>query len=66
MFENEPVLDPAHPLLQMPNVLATPHLGFVARQSMNEYFSDQFDRVLAFERGAPIDIVNPEVLRGVL
>jgi D-3-phosphoglycerate dehydrogenase len=63
VFEDEPVFDRAHPLLQMPNVLATPHLGFVARQPMDEYFSDQFERVLAFERGAPKDIVNPEVLK---
>jgi D-3-phosphoglycerate dehydrogenase len=62
VFENEPVLDPAHPLLRMPNALCTPHLGFVAEQPMNEYFCDQFDRVLAFERGAPMDVVNPEVL----
>jgi D-3-phosphoglycerate dehydrogenase len=65
VFEEEPVLDAAHPLLQMPNVLATPHLGFVAQQPMDEYFSDQFERVLAFERGAPKDIVNPEVLKAV-
>jgi D-3-phosphoglycerate dehydrogenase len=63
VFEDEPVFDRAHPLLQMPNVLATPHLGFVARQPMDEYFSDQFERVMAFERGAPKDIVNPQVLK---
>jgi D-3-phosphoglycerate dehydrogenase len=62
VFENEPVFGAGHPLLQLPNVLCTPHLGFVAQQPMNEYFSDQLDRVLAFERGAPIDVVNPEVL----
>jgi D-3-phosphoglycerate dehydrogenase len=63
VYEDEPVLAAGHPLLQLPNALCTPHLGFVAQQPMNEYFTDQFDRVLAFERGAPVDIVNPEVLR---
>ena len=50
------------PLLHLPNALCTPHLGFVAREPMDEYFSDQFERVLAFERGAPIDVVNPDAL----
>lgn len=44
--------------------LCTPHLGFVTLDQLDEYFSDQFDRVLAFERGAPIDVINPEVLAG--
>lgn len=62
VFEHEPVLGADHPLLHMPNALCTPHLGFVASQPMDEYFADQFERVLAFERGAPIDVVNPDAL----
>src|SRR5204862_3463034 len=31
VFENEPVMDAAHPLISLPNVTATPHLGFVER-----------------------------------
>jgi D-3-phosphoglycerate dehydrogenase len=61
VYEHEPLSD--HPLLRLPNALCTPHLGFVAREPMDAYFADQFDRVLAFERGAPIDVINPEVLR---
>ena len=49
-------------IVNMPNVLCTPHLGFVAREPFEEYFSDQFDRVLAFERKQPIDVTNSEVL----
>ncbi len=59
VYEQEPVRD--HPLLHLPNALCTPHLGFVARQPMEDYFADQFDRVLAFERGTPIDLINPQV-----
>jgi D-3-phosphoglycerate dehydrogenase / 2-oxoglutarate reductase len=58
VYEHEPVLDTDHPLLHLPNALCTPHLGFVALDQLDEYFSDQFDRVLAFERGEPIDVVN--------
>ena len=34
VFETEPPLDPAHPLLQAPNVLATPHVAFASEESM--------------------------------
>jgi D-3-phosphoglycerate dehydrogenase / 2-oxoglutarate reductase len=62
VFEHEPVLGANDPLLQLPNALCTPHLGFVAREPMDEYFTDQFERVLAFERGAPINVVNAEAI----
>ncbi len=62
VFEHEPVLGARDPLLVLPNALCTPHLGFVALDQLDDYFSDQFDRVLAFEAGQPIDVINPEVL----
>ena len=62
VFEHEPVLGARNPLLALPNALCTPHLGFVALDQLDDYFSDQFDRVLAFEGGQPIDLINPEVL----
>jgi D-3-phosphoglycerate dehydrogenase len=49
-------------LLDLPNALCTPHLGFVALDQLEQYFADQFERVLAFARGEPIDVINPEVL----
>jgi D-3-phosphoglycerate dehydrogenase len=62
VFEHEPVLGARDPLLALPNALCTPHLGFVALDQLDDYFADQFDRVLAFESGQPIDVINPEVL----
>jgi D-3-phosphoglycerate dehydrogenase len=62
VFAHEPVLDARDPLLALPNALCTPHLGFVALDQLDDYFSDQFDRVLAFERGQPIDVINPAAL----
>jgi D-3-phosphoglycerate dehydrogenase len=62
VFEQEPVLGARDPLIALPNALCTPHLGFVALDQLDEYFSDQFDRALAFERGAPIDVINPQAL----
>jgi D-3-phosphoglycerate dehydrogenase len=62
VFEREPVMGARDPLLALPNALCTPHLGFVALDQLEDYFSDQFERVLAFAGGQPIDVVNPEAL----
>ncbi len=63
VFEREPVMGAHDPLLALPNALCTPHLGFVALDQLEDYFSDQFERVLAFERGEPLDVINPEALK---
>ena len=67
VFEDEPVRDPNHPLLRMPNVVCTPHIGYVTREEYELQFSDIFDQIVAYAAGAPINVVNPAVLqRGVL
>ena len=38
VFEEEPVRDTAHPLLQMDNVVATPHIGYVSRDAYERQF----------------------------
>ena len=62
VFEEEPVRDTHHPLLQMPNVVCTPHIGYVTREEYELQFSDIFDQIVAYADGAPINVVNPEVL----
>lgn len=62
VYEEEPMLDTRHPLLHMPNVICTPHLGYVTRDEYQVQFADIFDQVVAYAAGAPIDVVNPEVL----
>jgi len=62
VYEEEPVLDPAHPLLAMDNVVCTPHIGYVTREEYELQFSDIFDQIVAYAAGAPINVVNPEVL----
>ena len=57
VFENEPVMDAAHPVISLPNVTATPHLGFVERGSYEKYFGDAFDAVNAFAAGKPVRVV---------
>lgn len=62
VYEQEPLTDPHHPLLEMDNVICTPHLGYVERDQIERYYADQFERVLAYGRGSPVDIANPDVL----
>ena len=63
VFEHEPVRDPAHPLLTMPNAVCTPHVGYVTRDEYEIQFSDIFAQITAYAAGKPINIVNPEALR---
>jgi D-3-phosphoglycerate dehydrogenase len=58
VFETEPVLDPAYPLLTLPNVICTPHIGYVSRDEYEIQFADIFDQVVAYAAGAPINVVN--------
>ncbi|MEM1387418.1 MAG: D-2-hydroxyacid dehydrogenase family protein [Pseudomonadota bacterium] len=63
VFDTEPLSDANHPLLNHPNVLATPHIGFVTEDEFDLQFSDVFDQVNAYAAGTPIHMINPEVFR---
>lgn len=60
VFDHEPVIDTSNILLTHPNVLATPHIGFVTEDEFDLQFSDIFEQVQAFANGAPINMINPE------
>jgi D-3-phosphoglycerate dehydrogenase / 2-oxoglutarate reductase len=62
VFDEEPLRDPGNPLLQMENVICTPHIGYVTRDEYELQFSDIFDQIVAYAAGTPINVVNPEVL----
>ena len=62
VYEDEPVRDTSHPLLNMPNVVCTPHLGYVSREEYDIQFSDIFDQILAYADSKPVHVVNPAVL----
>jgi D-3-phosphoglycerate dehydrogenase len=63
VYEVEPVLDPRNSLLMLDNVVATPHIGYVTRDEYEIQFADIFDQIVAYASGAPINVVNPDVLR---
>ncbi len=61
VFDTEPLTDPNDPLLSHPNLIATPHIGFVTEDEFDLQFADIFDQVNAYAEGAPIHVINPEV-----
>ncbi len=62
VFADEP-LAPSSPLLRIPTVLATPHLGYVEKDSYELYFRAAFENLLNFANGKPSNILNPDALR---
>jgi D-3-phosphoglycerate dehydrogenase / 2-oxoglutarate reductase len=63
VYETEPLLDRADPLLTMDNVVCTPHIGYVTREEWDVQFSSVFDQVNAYAAGSPTNVVNPDVLK---
>ena len=63
VFDVEP-LPPGHPFTTLPNVVLTPHLGYVVADTMRLFYADSVENIVAFLGGAPIRVANPDVLQG--
>jgi len=63
VYEDEPVLQANHPLVKMPNVVCTPHLGYVEKSTYESYYGTAVDNIVAFISGKPANILNPEALK---
>ncbi|WP_370268312.1 NAD(P)-dependent oxidoreductase, partial [Nioella sp.] len=61
VFDTEPLTDAHDLLLSHPNLIATPHIGFVTEDEFDKQFADIFAQVNAYAAGAPIHMVNPSV-----
>lgn len=53
VFDQEP-LPAGHPYRSLPNLLATPHLGYVTRRNYEGYFQQAVEDIAAFVAGAPV------------
>jgi len=62
VYPEEPMLDTKHPLLAMENVVCTPHIGYVERDTLEQHFTQKYDQIFAYLAGKPINVVNPEAL----
>jgi D-3-phosphoglycerate dehydrogenase len=60
VFDNEPVVGAADPLLALPNAVCTPHLGYATRDTLEHHYDDAVDQILAFVAGTPINVLKPE------
>jgi len=63
VYDAEPVLNGEHPLLKLPNVICTPHLGYATENMYENFYNKAIDSLLAYAAGAPINVLNPEALK---
>jgi len=61
VFTSEPLAQDS-PLLRIPTLLATPHLGYVEKDGYEIYFKAAFENIVKFAQGEPTNILNPEAL----
>lgn len=59
VYESEPVLGARHPLLHLPNVLCTPHIGFVEKDNYEAFYRQAFDNILFYLDGRRDHLLNP-------
>ncbi|WNN36616.1 D-2-hydroxyacid dehydrogenase family protein (plasmid) [Pantoea agglomerans] len=58
VYEDEPIYNTQNPYLEMPNVLCTPHLGYVEKASYALYFRTAFDNVVRYFSGDASHVIN--------
>jgi phosphoglycerate dehydrogenase-like enzyme len=61
-FDVEP-LPSEHPLLQLANVLATPHIGYVTQEAYRAFYQGVIEDIRGYMAGEPIRVINPDVLK---
>ena len=57
VFDREP-LPGDHPLRQLDNVMATPHLGYVVREGYRTFYSHAVEDIKAWLAGSPVRVLQ--------
>ncbi len=58
VYDVEP-LPPDHPYRNLPNVLLTPHIGYVTEESYRTFYGGIVEDIEAWLDGEPIRVLNP-------
>mgnify|MGYP002403296442 CR=1 FL=1 len=58
VFEREPLPADA-PILQAPNTVLSPHVGYASWQNYRTYYGDAIEDILAWQAGAPVRVLEP-------
>ncbi|HXP03365.1 MAG TPA: D-2-hydroxyacid dehydrogenase family protein [Stellaceae bacterium] len=54
VYDEEPIVGGNHPLLKMPSVLCTPHLGWAEWDTFELYFRECFEQIVNYAEGKPL------------
>lgn len=58
VYDTEP-LPAGHPFRTLDNVVATPHIGFVTRETYEIFYRDTVENILAWMSGKPVRVTPP-------
>lgn len=61
VFDVEPFTDTHDPVVTHPNVISTPHIGYVTEDELDMQFCDIYDQINAYADAAPVHMINEEV-----
>ena len=61
VFDSEPPFDPDLPILNVPNLFVTPHIGFATEEAMDLRAQIVFDSVKAWLDGGQNSVVVPRI-----
>ncbi|MSQ13284.1 MAG: D-2-hydroxyacid dehydrogenase family protein [Dehalococcoidia bacterium] len=62
VFDEEP-LSPGHPFLSLENVVLTPHLGYVTKETYEQFYQETVEDIRGFLSGEPVRVINPDALK---
>ena len=62
VYDEEPLVGAADPLLKLPNALCTPHLGYNDFDAFERFYDGAVDQLLAYAAGKPVSVLNPDAL----
>lgn len=62
VFDVEPLTDVDDPVIRHPDVIATPHIGYVTEDEFDLQFRDIYEQINAYAAGSPINVINPDAL----